>query len=356
MTDALPRLTRPRLTLLPRLTLTGRDPARAVTFAPALLLAPMDGYTDRVFRDLVLDAGGAGGALTEFVRISAGPVPRKVIRRELGDPLRRDVPVGVQLMAAGTDHLAETVANAEACGAAWIDLNFGCPVKRVFNKCAGSALLAFPDRVGEIVAATVQATGLAVTAKLRAGVDDDRLLEDVLAACADAGAAAVTLHARLRRDSYAMPARWEWIARAAAVLGARTVPVPLIGNGGVDRPGDAERMLRETGCAAVMIGRGALADPWIFRTACGGAPATEEEAVALALRYLDLLVPPGAPPGPLPRFKAFLATFRAGGIWDGRDDERRALLRATGPDEIRERLRTRALRASSAGAPAARSR
>ena len=333
--------------MTPTLTIRGRDAARAVTFAPATLLAPMDGYTDRVFRDLVLDQGGAGGGLTEFIRISVDPVPRKVFRRELGDPPRRDVPVGAQIMAADAEFVAETVANADDAGAAWIDLNFGCPVKRVFNKCAGSALLQFPERVGAIVSAAARATGLPVTAKIRAGVDDAARLDDVLDACAEGGAAAVTLHARLRRNSYADPARWEWIAHAAERLHARPSPVPLVGNGGADVAADVGRMFRETGCDAVMVGRGALADPWIFRAAAGGAPAGRDEAIAFARRYFELLLPPGSPPGPVARFKAFLATFRAAGFWDGRDDVRRALLREPDPERIRAWLDAEAMLASA---------
>lgn len=320
--------------MAPALTLLGRDPARAVSFRPAVLLAPMDGYTDRAFRDLVCGLGGVGGASTEFVRISSGPVPERVIRRELGRAAH-GVPVGVQLMAPDAEFVAETVAAAEAAGAAWIDLNFGCPVKRVVNKCAGSALLAHPERLAEIVAAAVRATTLPVTAKLRAGVDDASRLDDVLDACAASGAAAVTLHARLRRNSYADPARWEWIADAAARLHARSPRVPLLGNGGVDGAADVARMLRETACDGVMVGRAALADPWIFREAAGGPAASRDEALAFARSYLDLLCPPGAGRGWLPRFKAFLAPFRAGGLFDGREDARRALLRAQDPDVIR---------------------
>lgn len=316
------------------LTIRGRDGARAVVFSPACLLAPMDGYTDRTFRDLVLDLGGAGGASTEFVRISAAPVPRRVIVRELGHP-RADVPVGVQLMAADPEFVAETVASADAAGASWIDLNFGCPVKRVVNKCAGSALLAHPERLAAIVAAAASATSLPVTAKVRAGIDDASPLGEVLDACAEAGAAAVTLHARLRTNSYADPARWEWIASAAARLHDRRPAVPLIGNGGVATASDVARMRAETGCDAVMIGRAALADPWIFRESSGGPPATREEALGFALRYFDVLLPAAGPGGALPRFKAFLALFRSAGIFDGREAARRELLREPAPARIR---------------------
>lgn len=316
--------------LPPPLTIRGRDASRAATFPRGVLLAPMDGITDRVFRDLVLDLGHAGGACTEFVRISTDPVARKVLRRELGAPPRRDVPVGVQLMAADPEFVAESVARADEAGAAFVDLNFGCPVKRVVNKCAGSALLADPGLLAAIVAAAVAATTLPVTAKIRAGIVDEAPLDEVLDACAESGAAAVTVHARLRRHSYADPARWEWIARAVGRLRPRGVPV--VGNGGIDRGADAARMRRETGCDAVMIGRATLADPFVFREACGGPAASREEALAFARAYLEALCPPGASPAPLSQFKRLVAVFRAGGLFEGREDERRALLRSNDPD------------------------
>jgi tRNA-dihydrouridine synthase len=333
---------------LPSQTIAGRDPSRAVTLSPALLLAPMDGYTDRTFRNLVLDLGGAGGALTEFVRISSSVVPVRILRRELGAPGRHALPVGVQLMAAGTEHLPGTVANAEAAGAAWIDLNFGCPVRRVFNKCAGSALLAYPEQIGAIVAAAVAATGLPVTAKLRAGVDDASRLTENLDACAAAGAAAITLHARLRRHGYGEPAQWEWIRHAAAWLHGRHPGVSLVGNGSVATAADAARMFADTGCDAVMVGRGALANPWLFRQAAGGQPATREEALALALRYFDLVLAHGG----FDRFKAFIASCTAGGIWDACPQARKELLRERDPAVVRDWLVAEA-QAATAGLPVA---
>ena len=323
---------------LPALRLRGRDPRREVVFERAVLLAPMEGITDRCFRGMVLDLGSAGGACTEFQRISVSVLPRRLFRRELGDPPRADVPVGVQIMAAGTEHLAPSVVHATLAGAPWIDLNFGCPVQRVFKKCAGSALLAHPDTLGAIVRTAVQATGVPVTAKIRAGVDDDALLDDVLDACADAGAAAVTLHARLRRHSYAEPARWEWIAHAADRLHARGVA--LIGNGGIDAPGDVARMLAETGCDAVMIGRAAFADPWIFREAAGGAPASWAEAHGFATRYLDHLCPPGGAAAPIARFKQLLRAFRAAGFDGVVAPDLGRLLRERDPGVVRAWLRS----------------
>ncbi len=311
---------------LPALEIRGRS--GSVRFPVAALLAPMDGVTDPAFRGLVLDLGDAGGAVTEFVRITTGPMSAAVLRREVGPPRPGGPPVGLQLMMTGPEQLAETVANAGAAGASWVDLNFGCPVRRVFNKCAGSALLAHPETVGELVRCAAGASPLPVSAKLRAGIDDASLLDDNLHAAAEGGAAMVTLHARLRSDSYAAAARWEWIARAAALLHRDHPGVALVGNGGIDRAEDAPRMLRETGCDGVMVGRAALADPWIFREIRGGPPATAAEAAGFALRYGATMLAPGALRGGAGKVKLLVKAFRAGGLFEGREAERTRLLRA----------------------------
>ena len=298
-----------------------------------MLLAPMDGVTDPAFRGLVLGLGDAGGAVTEFVRITTGPIGTAVLRREVGPPA--PAPVGLQVMTPDAEFLAETTARADAAGAAWVDLNFGCPAKRVFGKCAGSALLAHPERIEAIVAAAVAGTPLPVSAKVRAGIEDASRLEEILDAAARGGAAMITLHARLKIDGWAAAARWEWIARAAAFLRARHPGVALVGNGGVERATDAARLLRETGADGAMAGRAALADPWIFREASGGPPATPAEAAAFALRYLDALSAPGALRGGAGKAKQFVRAFRAGGLFDGREEERDRLLRGADRSEVR---------------------
>ena len=328
------------------LTLRGRDPSRDVTFGCGLLLAPMEGITDCCYRDLVLDFVGApqpdgrrlgpGGACTEFQRVSVSVLPRRTFRRELGEPPRTDVPVGVQIMAAGTEHLGLSVANAVAAGAPWVDLNFGCPVKRVFNKCAGSALLDEPELLGAIVREAVNATDVPVTAKIRAGVSDVSRLDDVLDACAEAGAAGVILHARLRRNSYSDPADWSWIARAAERLRPRGVA--LVGNGGIDCAADVRRMLDETHCDAVMIGRAAFVDPWIFREARGGEAATFAEAKSFATTYLDTVCPAGGPAAPLARFKQLLRWYGAAGFDRVIAPDLPRLLRERDPGVVRKWL------------------
>ena len=316
--------------------MSNRSPLRicgrgsSVTFPDRLFLAPMEGITDQVFRDVVIPLGGVGAACTEFVRISANPVPPKVIRRYLGPP-RSDVPVGVQLMAADADHLVPTIRNAELCGAPWIDLNFGCPAPVVFSKCAGSAMLARPEAMAAIVRTAVAATALPVSAKLRAGITDHVRLAEILLAVAEAGAAMITLHARLRIHGYHQPAHWPWIAEAVAILRGR---VPLIGNGGVESPEDVQRLIAETGCDGVMIGRAALADPWIFACARGAPPPTVADAAGFALRYAAAVLAVRDASVCLKKMKQLTRWYRAGGIFTAGEDERQRLLRSDSLDEM----------------------
>jgi tRNA-dihydrouridine synthase C len=309
------------------LRIAGRDGGRTATFPGRLLLAPMEGVTDQLFRDLVIALGGVGGACSEFIRISSSAMSARVVRRYLGTP-RHEVPVGVQFMASDTAFLAESVHAAERVGAPWIDLNFGCPVPQVFNKCAGSALLAKPEQIARLVACAVAATALPVSAKIRAGIDDASRLDEIVQAVCEAGAAMLTVHARLRCQPYSQEATWEWIAQAKRRASAGTRPVPVVGNGGVEDAGDAERMRQATGCDAVMIGRGALADPWVFRAAGGGAAASSAEAADFALRYAAAIEGAHGARAALSRLKQLLRWFRAGGLFANREDQRQALLRA----------------------------
>ena len=233
--------------------------------APALLLAPMEGVTDPCFRALLIETSGedaVGAACTEFLRVTDLPLKPERLREELQPHRGIRTPLGVQLMGNLVEPVAASAALAVAEGAAFVDLNFGCPAPRVFSHCAGSALLADPARLQALIRATVAAVAGAVpvTAKIRAGIHDDLGLEDIARRVEDAGAAALTVHARLRIEGYEVPASWERIARAKAA-----VQIPVIGNGSADDAEAVTAMFERTGCDAVMIGRGALADPWIFR-------------------------------------------------------------------------------------------
>ena len=319
--------------MLRPLILCGRDPRLAVPLAVPLLLAPMEGITEPVFRDLVIGLGGVGAACSEFLRISNSALPRKVIARHYGTPAR-GCPVGVQFMAGDAEHLAQTVANADALGPAFIDLNFGCPAPVVFDKCAGSALLAHPERIAELVQVAISATGRPVTAKVRAGIDSPARLAEVVQAVAEAGAAMLTVHGRLRSQGYHHPATWEWIAEAVRIRDRVRPDLLITGNGSVDRPEDVARLLSETGCDAAMMGRGALADPGIFARCAGAVPATTGQALDFARAYGQALCAAYGERTALARSKQLLKYLRAGACFVGREAERQRLLRVQSLAEL----------------------
>lgn len=256
---------------------------RPLPFIGPWLLAPMEGVTEPCFRDLVLkrNPGGAlGGAFTEFARVVDYPLPKKTLLRHLG-PERFEAPVGLQLMGNDLAALAETAGRAEECGAPIVDLNFGCPAKGALRTCAGSALLRDPEGLGRVVACVVEATTkVPVTAKIRAGYDDDSLLEELCLAAQENGAALLSVHCRTRLEGYRDVEDWNRVVRCV-----ETLTIPVCGNGGVWKHADLERMRRETGCDLVMVGRAALGNPWIF----GGREVDRAEAALFLIEYADLL-------------------------------------------------------------------
>ncbi len=318
-----------------------------VRIDPPFVLAPMEGVTHEVFRDVILDlapAGppdrrplGPGAAWTEFVRVTDHPRKTRHLVRDLGAP-RRDPPVGLQLMGTDPDALAATAVNAVEAGAPMLDLNFGCPAKGVFGKCAGSALLAHPDRMHALVRAVAEAVPIPVTAKIRVGVDDESLLEEIVAAVDSAGAAMLSVHARTKADGYVNPARWELLARVRAMT-----KLPLLGNGDVLTVADAERMLATTGVDGVMIGRGTLRDPWILAKLAAVAwnrpPPTvgRDELQAFHARYRDdMLEALSTPRAVLGQLKQIYRRLDVGIPID--EPARRAALQARSIEELEEAL------------------
>ena len=283
--------------------------AQALPFTAAALLAPMEGVTEPCFRDLVLARNNArvlGGAFTEFVRVSVAPVPRAVVRRHLG-PSCNAAPVGVQLMGNDLEHLARSAQNAVAAGARLVDLNFGCPAKGAIAGCAGSALLRDPSALERVVDSVVRAVHVPVTAKLRAGYDDATGIETLARAAENGGARLLTLHCRTRAEAYCESVDWTRIARAV-----RAVSIPVCGNGGIATHADLARMRSETGADYAMVGRGALADPWIF----SGRRVGRGEAARFLVEYADtmharLQFPAG---GIVARLKQLLRFWTAGGL------------------------------------------
>ncbi|HLV86953.1 MAG TPA: tRNA dihydrouridine synthase DusB [Candidatus Sulfotelmatobacter sp.] len=233
----------------------------AIAVSPATVLAPMAGVTDTVFRRFIRNLGGCGLIMTEFT--SADGVLRakdKKAKRYLHF-YEDEHPISAQLFGSDPHVMAEAARMVEGLGFDLVDLNLGCPAKKVVKCNGGSGLLRDLPAIGKIFEAVRAAVKIPFTVKFRAGWNDEEIVCVELARMAEScGLAAVALHARTREQGYSGNARWEWIA---AVKDA--VKIPVIGNGDIRSPEDACAMVTQTGCDAVMIGRSAPSNPWIFR-------------------------------------------------------------------------------------------
>ncbi|HFE46951.1 MAG TPA: tRNA-dihydrouridine synthase family protein, partial [Nannocystis exedens] len=254
-----------------------------------LALAPMDGVTDAVFRALLCGLfGGHSGislCVSEFVRVTDRPPPAAVFLRHCPELARggltaAGVPVFVQLLGGAPAPMAGAARTAVELGALGIDLNFGCPARKVNNHDGGAALLRYPDRLRNIVAAVRDAVPLEtpVSAKIRVGWADDRGLEEIVAAAAAGGASWITIHARTRVQGYKPPVHWRALARAQG-----SIEVPVVANGDLFSVEDLVACAGQSGCDSFMIGRGAMSAPGLFARARGA------RAQALSLGdFIDL--------------------------------------------------------------------
>ncbi len=227
-----------------------------------LLLAPMAGISEAPFRQICRSMG-ADVVLSEFLSSEA---IRRRIRRTLEGADFEDCerPIGIQIYGSDPRAMAEATALiTEHYKPEFIDINFGCPVKKVVQRNGGSGCLRDMDQVDQIIRACVAATHLPVTVKTRSGWNDEtRDAVGIALRMQDAGARAFTLHARTRTQMFSGKANWDEIARVVEAL-----DIPVLGNGDVQTPEDVVRMVRHTRCAAVMVGRGAFGNPWLFRDA-----------------------------------------------------------------------------------------
>ena len=255
-----------------------------------LLLAPMAGISEAPFRQ-ICRAMGADVVLSEFLSSEA---IRRRIRNTLEGAEFEEIerPIGIQIYGADPGAMAEAAGLiTEHYRPEFIDINFGCPVKKVVQRNGGSGCLRDLDLVERIIRAVAAATRLPVTVKTRSGWNDE--LRDpvgIALRMQDAGARAFTLHARTRTQMFAGKASWDEIARVVEAL-----DIPVIGNGDITTAADIVRMRDHTGCAGIMVGRGAFGNPWIFRDgrallAGGTAPPAPDarERFAVALEHARL--------------------------------------------------------------------
>ena len=261
----------------------------ALTWATPLLLAPMAGQTNHAFRQVCREQGGLGLVASELVSARALKFLSSRSRTlELFDWRPEEGPVAVQIFGAEPEEMADAARTVVQAGAAVVDVNMGCWVPKVARQGGGAGLLRAPERVAEVLRAVVEAVGVPVTVKIRAGWDAGSVSAVEIARLAAAcGVAGVTVHARHAVQGMSGRADWQVITRVV-----QAVPgVPVIGNGDVTSPADARRMLAETGCAGVMIGRAALGSPWIFRRVehelRTGAPLPEPDRSERATVALD---------------------------------------------------------------------
>jgi nifR3 family TIM-barrel protein len=310
----------------------------SVAVRPATVLAPMAGVTDTVFRRFIRHASlftkdpgtkgpreqedndhdastesvdtaisnvasGCGLIMTEFTSADGLARMRETKRRRYLTFYDDEHPIGAQLFGSNAETLAEAARIVEETGFDTVDLNLGCPAKRVVGCNGGSGLLRDLPKIGEIFEAIRKGVTIPFTVKFRMGWNDSQIVCVELAKMAEAeGLNGLALHARTREQGYSGQAQWQWIAAVK-----QAVKIPVMGNGDVRTPEDAAAMVAETGCDAVMIGRAAPANPWIFRqiaqyTATGSYErATNEDRYRMIRAYFEMLLAEAEATKDLPR-------------------------------------------------------
>jgi tRNA-dihydrouridine synthase B len=305
-----------------------------VTVAPATVLAPMAGVTDTVFRRFIRNASvfssapdhpssiedqvtnqqsGCGLIMTEFTSADGLSRMRETKRKRYLTFYDDEHPIAAQIFGSNPATLAEAARIVEDTGFDMVDLNLGCPSKRVVSCNGGSGLLRDLPLIGEIFRTVRAAVTIPFTVKFRLGWNDNHIICVPLAKLAeDSGLNAVSLHARTREQGYTGQARWHHIAEVKDA-----VKIPVIGNGDVRTPEDACALIAKTGCDAVMIGRAAPANPWIFRqiaqyTATGGYDApTADDRHRMIRTYFEMLIAEANPEAP-GKMKQFASWFTHG--------------------------------------------
>jgi tRNA-dihydrouridine synthase B len=254
-------------------------------------LAPMAGMTDTAFRRLVKGMGGCGLVVTEMV--SSEGLVRGIDRTlEYAEYTEAERPVSIQIFGGDPKVMADAAQIVEGMGADIVDINMGCPVPKIAKHNAGCSLMREPAHAAGVVRAMASAVRIPVTVKMRAGWNDQSINAPELARMVeDAGAAAVAVHGRTAAQSYTGESDWNLIGRVAS-----TLRIPVFGSGDCVEPSQIVGRLRESGAGGVLVGRGALRNPWIFSQAAAAMAGREPDQVSPAARarflldYIDLLL------------------------------------------------------------------
>ena len=263
----------------------------SVDLAPPFALAPMAGMTDTAFRRLVKRQGGCGLVVTEMV--SSEGLVRGIDRTlEYAEYTEEERPVSIQIFGGDPDKMAAAAQIVESMGADIVDVNMGCPVPKIAKHNAGCSLMREPGHAADVVRAMVRAVNIPVTVKMRAGWDANEInAPDLARRMEDAGAAAVAVHGRTAAQSYSGSSDWDLIGQVAS-----GVRIPVIGSGDCIEPEQLVHRMKAGDVSGVLVGRGALRNPWIFRQASDLAAGREPREISAGDRaaflreYIDLLL------------------------------------------------------------------
>jgi tRNA-dihydrouridine synthase B len=263
----------------------------SVDLTTPVVMAPMAGMTDSAFRRLVKRHGGCGLVVTEMV--SSEGLVRGIDRTlEYAEYTEEERPVSIQIFGGDPEKMAAAAQIVESMGADIVDVNMGCPVPKISKHNAGCSLMREPTHAASVVRSIARAVKIPVTVKMRAGWDHEAINAPELAQrVQDVGAAAVAVHGRTAAQSYSGSSDWELIGRVASV-----VNIPVLGSGDCIEASQVIERMRHSGVAGVLVGRGALRNPWIFEQAAalvsGSAPrsVTAADRARFLLEYIDLLL------------------------------------------------------------------
>jgi tRNA-dihydrouridine synthase B len=277
---------------------------RNVIIDPPLILAPVAGHTDSLFRQVVKGLGGCGLVVSELVS-TEGMTRHQGRTACLTRFEEAERPVAIQIFGSDSGRMAEAAAMVEAMGADIVDINMGCPVKKVVRQGGGSNLLRDLPLTENIFKAVRKAIKVPLTVKIRSGWDRNSVnAMEILRLAEDCGVEALAIHGRTRCDMFTGQSDWKVIARVK-----EQARIPVMGNGDVFTPLDAERMLRETGVDGVMMGRGVLCNPWLIRQCwdhlCGKAvrPVSLTERAEFVTKFLRRVSLQAPSPATLGRMK-----------------------------------------------------